>query len=295
MMKKEDLQALQPQIYSRFLQVLEQGKLNHAYLFSGNFGSLDMSLFLAQSLFCQESSSIEPCGKCRTCQLIAQEEFSDVKVVRPVNQIIKTERVRDLVREFSQSGVEGSKQVFIIVDSDKMHTNAANSLLKVIEEPQSEVYIFLLTTDENLVLPTIKSRTQIVPFPKQLTSLTDQLERVGLVKSQALLLGQFAQDMTEVEQLAKSGSFFELAQELERFIKQGKDKPSLAYLQVSKLASICDDKDKQNQAFRLLEILLARDIQLVGNQELLEGVLQARRMWQANVSFQNALEYMVLN
>ena len=294
MMKKEELQDLQPQIYQRFLQVLEQGKLNHAYLFSGNFGSLDMSLFLAQSLFCQESNCVEPCGKCRSCQLIASEEFSDVKVVRPVNQIIKTERVRELVKEFSQSGVEGSKQVFIIVDSDKMHTNAANSLLKVIEEPQSEVYIFLLTADENLVLPTIKSRAQVVSFPKHLDALTQQLEKAGLVKRQAQVLAQFAQTLSEAEGLVSSTSFFELVQDLERFLKQASNKQGLAYLQVAHLARICEDKDKQGQAFRLLEILLSQDMQLKSNRDLLEKLLRARQMWLVNVSFQNALEYLVL-
>lgn len=294
MMTKEALQVLQPQIYQQFLQVLEQKRLNHAYLFSGNFGSLDMSLFLAQSLFCQESEGVEPCGKCRTCQLIAGEEFSDVKVVRPVNQIIKTDRVRDLVKEFSQSGVEGSQQVFIIVDSDKMHTNAANSLLKVIEEPQSEVYVFLLTSDENLVLPTIKSRAQVICFPKHQASLVEHLERAGLVKSQAQLLADYALDMEEANQLAKSTTFFDLAQELERFIKLATEKKGQAYLQVSKLASLCDDKDKQGQAFRLLEVLLAQDLQLASKRQLLEQLLLARKMWMVNVSFQNALEYMVL-
>ena len=69
--------------------------------------------------------------------------------------------------QFSQAGIESQQQVFIIEQAEKMHPNAANSLLKVIEEPQSEVYIFFLTSDEEKMLPTIRSRTQIFHFKKQ--------------------------------------------------------------------------------------------------------------------------------
>ena len=86
-----------------------------------------------------------PCEKCRNCKLIEQEEFSDVTLIKPVNQVIKTERIRELVGQFSQAGIESQQQVFIIEQAEKMHPNAANSLLKVIEEPQSDVYIFFLT------------------------------------------------------------------------------------------------------------------------------------------------------
>ena len=54
--------------------------------------------------------------------------------------------------------------MFIIRDADKMHVNAANSLLKFIEEPQSQIYIFLLTADDSRMLPTIKSRAQLFLF-----------------------------------------------------------------------------------------------------------------------------------
>ena len=169
-MKIEELAQLQPVLFERFEHILQQNRLNHAYLFTGAFGSFEMAKCLAQSLFCTNKNGVLPCGECRNCRLIEEEDFSDVTVVRPINNIIKTERVRELVRNFSQSGFESNKQVFIICDAEKMHVNAANSLLKVIEEPQSEVYIFLLTADENLILPTIKSRAQLFHFPKNQAS-----------------------------------------------------------------------------------------------------------------------------
>ncbi|EGV10587.1 putative DNA polymerase III, delta' subunit [Streptococcus constellatus subsp. pharyngis SK1060 = CCUG 46377] len=65
-------------------------------------------------------------------------------------------------------------------------------------------------------------------------------------------------------------------------------------MQVAKLASLADDKEKQEQALKLLELLFAKEMQTTCGRFYLEGIFTARKMWQANVNFQNALEYMVL-
>ena len=84
-MKLEEIQQLQPELVERFTQILEHKQLSHAYLFTGSFASFEMALLLAQSQFCEDLQGVWPCGKCRSCRLIAEEEFSDVKIVRPVN------------------------------------------------------------------------------------------------------------------------------------------------------------------------------------------------------------------
>lgn len=294
-MKLEEIQQLQPELVERFTQILEHKQLSHAYLFTGSFASFEMALLLAQSQFCEDLQGVWPCGNCRSCRLIAEEEFSDVKIVRPVNQIIKTDRIRSLVQDFSQSGFEGSRQVFIVQDADKMHTNAANSLLKVMEEPQSEIYLFLLTSDENLILPTIKSRAQQVHFPKKQAYLTELLEKEGLIKSQANLVARFSFNLEEAEQQKKNATFFELAKVCDQFIERCQSNLNRAYLEVTCLVSLADDKEKQSQAFRLMELALEEQLRLSRSQQLLEKLGLARRMWKANVSFQNALEYMVLS
>lgn len=293
-MKIDELRNLQPQVFERFESILAQNKLNHAYLFTGNFASFDMAQTIAKSRFCQDKKGVWPCGECRACRLIAEEDFSDVIVVRPQNQIIKTERVRELLKNFSQSGVEGNEQVFIICEAEKMHINAANSLLKVIEEPQSEVYIFLLTSDENLILPTIKSRTQVFHFPKNESYLSSMLENAGMLKDQASLLAAFSQTLEEAESLQSSQFLFDLVGLSQRFVELCLSRNDMAFLQVAKLTSLLDDKKKQDQAFRILEILFYQQIQTALGRTCLDELFHARKMWQANVSFQNALEYMVL-
>ena len=293
-MKKEELKDCQPQQYERFVRILEQNQLNHAYLFSGYFGSLEMALFLAKSLFCTDKQGVLPCESCRSCKLIDQEEYPDVTIVRPINQIIKTERIRELVGQFSQSGIESQRQVFIIEQADKMHLNAANSLLKVIEEPQSEVYIFFLTNDEDKILPTIRSRTQIFQFKKQEANLIFQLEKLGLVKKKARLLAQFSQSQIEAEKLLNQATFWTLVEESERLFSDILSRRRESYLQVAKLASLADDKEKQDQVLRILEVLAGKEILQTGAQRILENLVEVRKMWKANVSFQNAMDYLVL-
>ena len=293
-MKMNELKELQPKIVDRFERILEQDKLNHAYLFTGNFASFDLAQKLAQSRFCQDKMGVWPCGECRSCRLIAEEDFSDVTVVRPQNQIIKTERIRELLKNFSQSGVEGNEQVFIICEAEKMHLNAANSLLKMIEEPQSEVYIFLLTSDENLILPTIKSRTQVFHFPTNEDYLVAKLGESGLLKDQAQLLAAYSQTLEEARNLQTSKSFFDVTQVCQRFVDLCLAKNDLAFLQVARLSSLADDKEKQDQIFRILEILFSQHIEKESGRTSLDRLFQSRKMWRANVSFQNALEYMII-
>ena len=293
-MNQEQLKDCQPQQYERFVRILEQNQLNHAYLFSGYFGSLEMALFLAKSLFCTDKQGVLPCESCRSCKLIDQEEYPDVTIVRPINQIIKTERIRELVGQFSQSGIESQRQVFIIEQADKMHLNAANSLLKVIEEPQSEVYIFFLTNDEDKILPTIRSRTQIFQFKKQEANLIFQLEKLGLVKKKARLLAQFSQSQIEAEKLLNQATFWTLVEESERLFSDILSRRRESYLQVAKLASLADDKEKQDQVLRILEVLAGKEILQTGAQRILENLVEVRKMWKANVSFQNAMDYLVL-
>ena len=293
-MNQEQLRACQPQQFDRFVHILEQRQLNHAYLFSGFFGSMEMALFLSKSLFCTEKQGVLPCESCRNCKLIDQEEFPDVTIIRPMNQIIKTERIRELVGQFSQSGIENQRQVFIIEQAEKMHVNAANSLLKVIEEPQSEIYIFFLTNDQEQMLPTMRSRTQIFQFKKQEANLIFQLEKLGLVKKKARLLAQFSQSQFEAEKLLNQATFWTLVEESERLFSDILSRKRESYLQVAKLAILADDKEKQDQVLRILEVLAGQEILQTGAQRILENLVEARKMWKANVSFQNVMDYLVL-
>ena len=268
----------QSKLFEEFSQIIRENRLSHAYLFSGDFGSLDMAIWLAQSRFCVTPENGLPCGHCRPCRLIAQGDFSDVKLVEPQGQIIKTDTIRQLTREFSQSSFEGQAQVFIIRDADKMHVNAANSLLKFIEEPQSQIYIFLLTA-----------------FPKNRAYLEELLQKEGLLLTQAKVLADFAKDDVQALDLAKDNKILDLINTVERFTQSLLSNQDLLYLDVAKLAVQCSEKSEQEMVWAFLTYQLGKDIQNPQARRWLDLVYEARKMWLANVSFQNAMEYMVLS
>lgn len=293
-MKIQELKKLLPTVFQRFQMILEQGRLAHAYLFSGDFASFDMAIFLSQAIFCQEKTRALPCQHCRTCRLIASGEFSDVTVLAPQGNLIKTDTVRELVKSFSQSGFESSQQVFIIREAEKMHVNAANSLLKVIEEPQSAIHIFLLTNQEERVLATIKSRTQLIAFPKNLPALERLLEEEGLLKTQANLLARLVSSQEEAKTLASSKSFLDLMGQTKKFVDFLLDQPDQAYLQVPLLVGLAVEKAEQGRLFELLSLLLADRMTEPAARKKLAAVLKVKTMWQANVSLQNSLEYLTI-
>lgn len=293
-MNIQELKDLQPLVYQQFVTILEQGRLAHAYLFSGDFASFEMALFLSQALFCEEKVGVHPCGKCRSCRLIESNDFSDVTIVAPQGNFIKTDTIRELVKNFSQSGFESSQQVFIIRDAEKMHVNAANSLLKVIEEPQSTIHIFLLTNQEEAVLPTIKSRTQIISFPQNLPYLERILEEEGLLKTQASLIARLVSSQEEAKRLATNKSFIDLLDQAKKFTELLLTDSNRAYLQVGVLVSLAVEKAEQGRLFDVLSLLLAERLTEMIAREKMDAVLKAKKMWQANVSLQNCLEYLTM-
>ena len=131
-------------------------------------------------------------------------------------------------------------------------------------------------------------------FKKQEEKLILLLEQMGLVKKKATLLAQFSQSRIEAEKLANQASFWTLVDESERLLTWLLAKKKESYLQVAKLASLADDKEKQDQVLRILEILCGQDLLQARIRQILQDLLEARKMWQANVSFQNAMEYLVL-
>ncbi|AQP42858.1 DNA polymerase III subunit delta' [Streptococcus gallolyticus] len=290
-----ELEHLQPQLFKEFNQILKSDRMNHAYLFSGDFASFDFALYLAKSRFCENLQDGLPCGECRECQLIAENEFSDVKIVKPSGQVIKTDTIRELMRDFSRSGFEGKSQVFIIQDCEKVHVNAANSLLKFIEEPQSSSYMILLTSDENKVLPTIKSRTQIFRFPKNKPLLIEQAEKAGVLKTQAEILAELAKTPKHLDELMQDKKILDVIQTCERFVTVLFKEKMLAYLETGRLVQVALEKSDQELVFQLLPLFLAKQFNQKESLVYLEKSYKAQQMWKSNVSFQNALEYMVIS
>lgn len=150
----------------RLLQnALRSGRVSHAYLFSGPPGSgqMQVALTFAQALFCREFKD-DACGQCLECRKIAHGNHPDLFVIEPDGASIKIDQIRGLQRLFSYRSKDEQPKVYIIKQADTMTVQAANSLLKFLEEPQVPTVGILIADNGQALLPTIQSRTQRVPF-----------------------------------------------------------------------------------------------------------------------------------
>lgn len=150
----------------RILQyAITSGKVSHAYLFSGPQGSgrMAMARAFAQALFCT-SGGIDACGQCLECRKFEHGNQMDLHLVEPDGSSIKIDQIRELQKELSYRNAGTQRKIYIMQRAETMTLQAANSLLKYLEEPQSSVVAILLTENGQAMLPTIRSRTQLVPF-----------------------------------------------------------------------------------------------------------------------------------
>ena len=137
------------------------GRAGHAYLITGpaQIGKMTLALRLAQAVNC--TGDTPPCGVCRTCDLIARGGHPDVQVVEPDGKTIKIEAIRDLQAMLSLHPYEARHRVAIIPVTKAIITDqAADALLKTVEEPPDATRLVLLAESAQQVLPTIVSRCQ---------------------------------------------------------------------------------------------------------------------------------------
>lgn len=146
---------------------LRNHQVSHAYIFSGPPGSgqKEMAMAFANALVCEDRQEQEACGVCLACRKAKHGNHPDLHLVEPEGTAsIKIEQIRDLQRLFSYRASAGKYKVYMIDQSEKMTVQAANSLLKFLEEPPAPAVAILMTDNGRALLPTIQSRAQWVPF-----------------------------------------------------------------------------------------------------------------------------------
>ncbi|MEK4292370.1 DNA polymerase III subunit delta' [Paenibacillus sp. FSL R5-0914] len=150
----------------RLLQnALRKEAVSHAYLFTGPAGSGQMktALMFAQAIFCTQSKD-DACGECLECRKVEHGNHPDLSLLQPDGASIKIDQIRELQRVFSYRSEGVNPKVYIIDGADKMTVQAANSLLKFLEEPPAPAVGILISDNSRSLLPTIQSRTQRIPF-----------------------------------------------------------------------------------------------------------------------------------
>ena len=165
-------------------RLLTGGRVPGSLLFTGEegIGKKLFALELAKALNCRNRAGVEACDQCTSCRRIANSTFppfgnpdddkermvwsehADVAMVRPYKQIIRVKPMRELEREANFRPFEGAARVFIVEDAEYMNDQAANALLKTLEEPPATSHLILTTTNPMALLATIRSRCQMIRF-----------------------------------------------------------------------------------------------------------------------------------
>jgi len=137
---------------------LEQGRPAHAYIFQGE-GGYDQAISFAAHLCCGEENA--PCGKCTVCRNIAAGSYPYCRVIEPDKGAHRIDAMRGISMQAQLAAEEGGWKVFILRDADKLTDEAANNVLKLLEEPPEHTVFILLSEQPDKLLPTILSRCQL--------------------------------------------------------------------------------------------------------------------------------------
>lgn len=308
----------QPELEKLFAKSFLTNRLGHAYLFEGarGTGKKELAKWIAQTIFCEQPESGQPCGVCRNCRRMMEGNLPDLIEIEPDGQSIKVNQIRELKTEFSKSAVEGSKKVYIIDQAEKMTVSAANSLLTFLEDPSQDTYLFLLTTVKENILPTIRSRCQIIHFHSLKREMMEKVLREEGIKEENLgILATLTNDLDEAKNLASDDLFQELQNKVWKWFQLLMKKDSMAILFVATdLMPLMKDKvqvvlcldlllfhyrDSMHIAFNRLDVII-HQTRLKSYQEMkqdinrityqIEVILKAKQMLEANVQTQGVLE-----
>jgi DNA polymerase III subunit delta' len=154
-------------------RALAAQRVRHAYLFSGpeHIGKSLLARRFAQTLLCTGGADAHvapqnPCNACLSCRKVMHGNHPDVHYISrpPDRQFILIEQVRALQGDAARKTLEGRRNIFIIQGMHEMNVQAANCLLKTLEEPEPDVVLLLTVPDPGVLLPTILSRVQQVPM-----------------------------------------------------------------------------------------------------------------------------------
>lgn len=151
-------------VLSKILNKIQKSNTNvQAYMLYGDSKEIlrNYAIMFSKVLICPHEYC-DNCNKCNICRRIDNNIYGELKIVNPVNKMIKKEAVLEVKETFNTESIEGKNGVYIINDVELLNTSAANAILKFLEEPDGNSVAIFTTTNLDAVIKTISSRCQTI-------------------------------------------------------------------------------------------------------------------------------------
>jgi len=242
------------------------GTTRHAYLFAGppGLGRRTLALRFAQALNCQTPLDAGiPCGECRDCKQIEAMQHADLTVIQAESEggTLKVDQIRETRRTITFKPYQSKYRVAIFLRFQEANDNAANALLKTLEEAPSYAVLILTTDNPEQLLPTIVSRCEVLRLrPLKIEEMKQDLEKKGIERDRANLIAHISGGRPGyAHQLIESESLLE-----EREERLNDMQSLIAASRVEKFAyanKLARDKESMRQAI-LIWLSYWRDVML---------------------------------
>ncbi|WP_068545233.1 DNA polymerase III subunit delta' [Thalassotalea crassostreae] len=164
---------------------IEQGLLPHALLLLGSYlaGQDELGDWLSKLLLCEQNTQQHSCGQCKSCLLVSSNSHPDLFVIDTQEKNIGVDVVREAGGFLQKTAQLSGAKVVVIRSAENMTESAANALLKTLEEPTDNSFLLLVCNNQELLLPTIISRSSVLniqpPTGKELAEMVQSADSIN--------------------------------------------------------------------------------------------------------------------
>lgn len=219
-MDEKEFQINQPLLYKHLNNVIKNDKVSQAYLLWGdsrcNFQ--EIGKFMVQSLLCDKKGIA--CGKCSSCLRFLDNKSPSFVMIQNSNKLISKDQINELKKYFELTPIENNKRMcYLIMDCQNLKNEAANALLKFLEEPNDKVTAILTTPNKENVLPTIVSRCETIQLKSiDRVDIYNYLIGKGYSSEVSYFLSDYSGDKDLLVSLADNKDYIDMIDKLNNFI-----------------------------------------------------------------------------